>query len=298
MISCRRTPDSAFEGLPGFPYAAHYHEVDGIRLARVDEGSGRPVILFHGEPTWSFLWRKVIGPLRDAGVRVIAPDLAGFGRSDKPIALSWYSYDRHVEMVAPLLEDLDIRDATIVVHDWGGPIGLRLAIEHPDRIARMVVLNTGMFTGHQRMSDTWLAFRSFVERNVDLPVSLLVRGACATAPPDAVLAAYDAPFADAASKAGARAFPLLIPTAPEMPGAAAGRRVLDALRVDGRPKLFIWSDCDPVLPLSVGTRLAAARGGEIDTVLAGASHFLQEDAGELIGQRIVSWLQSMPAQSG
>ena len=117
------------------------------------------MVFFHGEPTWSFLWRKVIPPVRDAGYRCIAPDLPGFGRSDKPTDLEWYSYDRHVEAIAPLLEELDLRDATVVVHDWGGPIGLRLAVEHPDRVARMVVLDTGLFTGHQRMSEAWIAFR-------------------------------------------------------------------------------------------------------------------------------------------
>ncbi len=148
-----RTPEESLQGLPDFPFESSYREIDGVRLAYLDEGEGKPVVFFHGEPTWSFLWRKVIPPVRDAGYRCIAPDYAGFGRSDKPTDLDWYTYDRHVELISTLLEELDVRDATAVVHDWGGPIGLRLAVEHPDRFSRLVIMETGPFTGHQRMSD-------------------------------------------------------------------------------------------------------------------------------------------------
>jgi haloalkane dehalogenase len=154
MPDAVRAPDELLEGLPDFPFESQYREFDGLRLAHLDEGDGPPVVFFHGEPTWSFLWRKVIGPVRDAGYRCIAPDLAGFGRSDKPTDLGWYSYDQHAAAVAPLLEELDLRDATVVVHDWGGPIGLRLAVEHPDRIARMVVLDTGPTPG-ERSGTSW-----------------------------------------------------------------------------------------------------------------------------------------------
>jgi haloalkane dehalogenase len=289
MVDAIRTPDQLLEGLPDFPFAPHYRQVEGLRLAHLDEGHGPPVVLFHGEPTWSFLWRKVIPPLVEAGYRTIAPDLPGFGRSDKPVEQDWYSYDRHTGVLAGLLEELDIRDATAVVHDWGGPIGLRLAVEAPERFARIVVLDTGLFTGHQPMSENWHAFRDFVERTDDLPVGLLVRRACHTDPGEEVIAAYEAPFPNAASKAGARAFPLILPLTPEMPGAQAGQRVLDALRQDARPKLFLWADSDPVLPLSVGERFAATLGGAVE-VVEQAGHFLQEDAGERIGQRIVEWL--------
>src|SRR5436190_936640 len=189
-----RTPDEAFEGLPDFSFEPRYRQVDGLRLAHLDEGEGQPVVICHGEPTWSYLWRKVIPPVRDAGHRCIAPDLAGFGRSEKPEDLGWYSYDRHTALMAGLLERLDLRDLTMVVHDWGGPIGLRLAVEHPDRIARLVVLDTGLFTGRQHMSDAWNAFRDFVERTEDLPISMLVDGATKRALSDAEKAAYDAPF--------------------------------------------------------------------------------------------------------
>jgi haloalkane dehalogenase len=290
MADVVRTPEEAFEGLPDFPFAAHYRERDGLRLAHVDEGEGQPVLFMHGEPTWSFLWRKVMPPVRDAGYRCVAPDLAGFGRSDKPSDIDFYTYDRHVALAATLLEDLDLKETTIVVHDWGGPIGLRLAVEHRERVERIVILDTGLFTGHQKMSDAWIAFRDFVARTEDLPVGFLVRGACKQDPGDEVIAAYDAPYPNAASKAGARAFPLLIPQAPDAPGADAGQRVLEALREDRRPTLMLWADSDPVLPLSVGERFAESIGRPAPRTVPDASHFLQEDQGPLIGSLIADWL--------
>ncbi len=292
MTDAVRTPEQALQGLPDFPFESHYRELDGLRLAHLDEGDGAPVIFIHGEPTWSFLWRKVIPSVRDAGHRCIAPDLAGFGRSDKPTDIDFYSYDRHVDLTASLLEDLDLRQATIVVHDWGGPIGLRLAVEHSQRIGRLVILDTGLFTGAQRMSDAWIAFRDFVERTEDLPVGMLVRGACKSDPGDEVIAAYDAPYPDTASKAGARAFPLLIPQTPDAPGAQAGQRVLTALHGDRRPTLMLWADSDPVLPLATGERFAEAIGRPAPRVIPDASHFLQEDQGPLIGSLIADWLSA------
>jgi haloalkane dehalogenase len=290
MTETVRTPEESLHGLADFPFAPHYRDVDDLRLAHIDEGDGAPVVFLHGEPTWSFLWRKVIPPVRDAGFRCVAPDLAGFGRSDKPVDMDWYSYDRHVSMTATLLEDLDLRQGTMVVHDWGGPIGLRLAVEHPDRIDRLVILDTGLFTGRQRMTDAWLAFRDFTARTEDLPVGLLVRRACKNDPGDEVIAAYDAPFPNIASKAGARAFPGLIPHTPDAPGAAAGARVLKALREDRRPTLMLWGDSDPVLPPSVGEDFAEAIGRPAPRHVKDAGHFLQEDQGPLIGQLVADWL--------
>jgi haloalkane dehalogenase len=285
-----RTPDELFADIPDFPFVPHWTDFEGFRMAHVDHGEGRPVVFVHGEPTWSFLWRHVIGPVSEVGFRCIAPDLPGFGRSDKPVDIDWYSYDRHTAALTALLTELDLHDATIVVHDWGGPIGLRVAVEAPERISRLVMLDTGLFTGHQKMADAWIAFRDFVARTDDLPVGFLVRGACHQDPGDAVIAAYEAPFPSAASKAGARAFPLILPTAPDAPGAQAGQRVLEALREDTRPKLMMWADSDPVLPLETGRRFAAALGGELDHVIADAGHFLQEDAGAKIGELIADWL--------
>ena len=287
-----RTPDDLLEDLPDFPFAPHYRQVDGLRIAHLHEGDGPAVVFFHGEPTWSFLWRKVIPPVRDAGFRCIAADQPGFGRSDKPMDVDWYSYDRHTDFAASLLADLDLRDATVVVHDWGGPIGLRLAVEHPGRIARLVITDTGLFTGHQRMTDAWKAFRDFVQRTEDLPIGYLVRGACKTDPGDEVMAAYDAPFPSVASKAGARAFPLMLPTSPEDPGAETGQRVLEALRDDRRPTLMLWADSDPIIPPKTGERLAAAIGRDQPRVVKNASHFLQEDAGAEIGELIADWLRA------
>jgi haloalkane dehalogenase len=290
MTDAIRTPDPLLEGLPDYPYEPGYRTVDGLRLAHVDEGDGRPVVMFHGEPTWGYLWRHLLPPLRDAGHRVILPDLAGFGRSDKPMDRGWYSYDRHVAVAGTLLEDLDIRDATFVVHDWGGPIGLRLAVEHPDRVARLVIMDTGLFTGEQPMSDAWHAFHDFVERTEDLPIGMLVRRGCHTDPGDEVAAAYDAPFPSEASKAGARAFPAILPLSPSDPGASAGHEVLRALRVDQRPSLMLWAAEDRPLPPSAGEAFASAIGRSIDHVVDGAGHFLQEDRGEEIGRRIAEWL--------
>jgi haloalkane dehalogenase len=287
-----RTPDERFEDLPGYPFAPNYAEAGGLRLHFVDEGEGDPVVFLHGEPTWSYLWRKVLPPVRDAGFRCIAPDLPGFGRSDKPTDVGWYSYDRHAEAAGALLEQLDLRDITFVVHDWGGPVGLRLAVDHPERVARLVILDTGLFTGRQHMSDAWIAFRDFVARTEDLPIGFLVKGACARDMPHDVFSAYEAPFPNAASKAGARAFPLMLPTSPDTPGADEGQRVLEALPGLDVPKFVLWADKDPILSLDIGTRFAAAIGAPEPEVVEDASHFLQEDAGEEIGQRIAAWLTS------
>ena len=290
MTEAMRAPDERFADLPDFPYEAQYREVDGLRLAHLDEGDGPPVLLVHGEPTWSYLWRHAIPPLVAAGFRCVAPDHAGFGRSDKPADLDWYSYDRHTELLTDLVERLDLRGATVVVHDWGGPIGLRLAVEHPERFSRLVVMDTGPFTGHQRMSDAWLAFRDFVRGNEDVPVGFLVRGGCKNDPGDEVIAAYEAPYPSPESKAGARAFPLILPTEPDAPGAAEGKRVADALRIDDRPTLLLWADSDPVLPFSVGERVASQLNFPPPRPIENAGHFLQEDAGEEIGKIIAEWL--------
>jgi len=290
MTDAVRTPEGALEGLPDFPWDSHYREVEGLRLAHLDEGEGPPVVFFHGEPTWSYLWRKVMPPVLDAGFRCVAPDYAGFGRSDKPTDIGWYSYDRHAALAVELMEELDITGATAVVHDWGGPVGLRTAVELRERFDRLVIMDTGLFTGHQKMTDAWMAFRDFVERTEDLPVGFLVKGACKNDPGDEVIAAYDAPYPDAASKAGARAFPLMIPLNPQAPGAEAGQRVLDALKDDRRPTLMLWADSDPIIPPATGERFAESIGCSAPREIPDASHFLQEDQGPLIGSLIADWL--------
>ena len=290
MTDAIRTPDELFEDLPGFPWAPRFRQVEGLRLAHVDEGDGAPVVMWHGEPTWSYLWRKVAGPVLAAGHRIVLPDMPGFGRSDKPMDRDWYSYERHVAVAATLLEDLDLRGATFVVHDWGGPIGLRLAVDHPERVDRLVVLDTGLATGSRPMGAAWQEFAAFVRRVEELPVGMLVRRACFTDPGDEVAAAYDAPFPSEASKAGVRAFPDLLPQTPDAPGAAAGRRTLAALREDTRPMLILWGQDDPVLPPAVGEAFATALGQPPPRVLERAGHFLQEDRGDEIGAAIADWL--------
>jgi haloalkane dehalogenase len=292
-VDVHRTPDERFENLPEFPWEPRYREWEGLRLAHIDEGDGRPVVLFHGEPSWSFLYRKIMRELLDKGYRVIAPDLPGFGRSDKPIDIGWYSYDRHTAAAAALVEELDLQDAVFVVQDWGGPVGLRIGtLEAPERVSRFVAMDTGLFTGRQHMSAGWHAFRDFVERTEDLPIGMLVQGACATEVPDEVIAAYEAPFPSVESKAGARAFPLMLPLTPEDRGADAGQRVAEALRVDERPVLLMWGDSDPALPLdSVGRQVQTLfPTAEALTVIHDGGHFLQEDQGHEIGALIADWL--------
>ncbi len=297
ILDTVRVPEEAFSGLENFGFVPQFVEFDGVRIAYLDEGSrdGPPVWFMHGEPTWSYLWRKVFPAVAAAGYRCIVPDLAGFGRSDKPTDLSWYSYDRHAGLMVDLARHLDIQGGTMVVHDWGGPIGMRVFVEEAGRFDRLVVMDTGLFTGEQAMTDAWKAFRDFVQRTDDLPVGFLVKGACARGLEDDVVAAYEAPFPTPASKAGARAFPLMLPTDPDMPGAAAGRAVRDALAADTRPKLVLWAEGDPIIPLKTGIRLAQVINAPEPEVIADASHFLQEDAGEQLGARIAQWLQDQDA---
>jgi haloalkane dehalogenase len=289
-----RTPDERFADLPGYGFQPHWYDADGLRLHYVDEGAGDPVVCFHGEPTWAYLYRKMLPPLASAGMRVICPDYAGFGRSDKPTDRRWYSYDRHVEYVAGLLDALDLREATVVVQDWGGPIGLRWAIENAERVARLVILNTGLFTG--RVSKGFMAWRDFAERNPDLPVGFVLQGATATDLPDDVVAAYEAPFPTPESKAGAAQFPLLVPTADDQPGAEEMRAVADELSRWDKPALVAFSDEDPVFPYPrAGERFATLIPSAGEQVrIEGAAHFLQEDRGERIAELVAEFVRGSP----
>jgi haloalkane dehalogenase len=289
MADVFRTPDERFEDLPGYDFAPHWREVDGLRLHYVDEGSGDPVVCFHGEPTWAYLYRKMLPALEAAGHRVICPDYPGFGRSDKPTERGWYTYDRHVGHVSALLGALDLREATVVVQDWGGPIGLRWAVENADRVARLVILNTGLFTG--RVSKGFMAWRDFAERNPDLPVGFVLQGATTTDLAPEVVAAYEAPFPNSDSKAGAAQFPLIVPTSDESVGAAEMRAVADELSRWTKPTLVAFSDSDPVFPYPrAGEAFCGMVPGAGEQVrIEGAAHFLQEDRGEEIAQLIVSF---------
>ncbi len=290
MTDVFRTPDSRFEGLPGYDFEPHYAQVDGLRMHYLDEGQGRPVVCFHGEPTWAYLYRHMIGPLVRGGRRVVCPDLAGFGRSDKPTDPGWYTYDRHVEQVSGLLDAIPglQRDVTVVVQDWGGPIGLRWAMEHADRVGALVILNTGLFTG--RVSKGFLDWRAFAERvGTDLPVGRIVQGGTATELADDVVAAYDAPFPEPESKAGAAMFPLLVPLDQDAPGAVEMRAVAEWLRGWDRPALVAFSDGDPVFPhpRAGESFVQLLPTVETQTTIEGAAHFLQEDRGETIARHIL-----------
>jgi haloalkane dehalogenase len=289
-VNVFRTPDGRFEGLPGFLFEPHYVDQDGLRMHYVDEGAGAPVLLLHGEPTWSYLYRKVIPPLA-AVARVVAPDYFGFGRSDKPVEREWYSYDRHYASIERLVSQLDLRELTVVVQDWGGPIGLRLAVEQPDRVARLVIMNTGVGAG-RAPSEEWLRFREFVRRvGTDLQPGQLVRITCVTELSDEVVAAYDAPFPTPDSKTGPLMFPELVPTELDHPSAAKMLEVREALTRWEKPALVLFSDSDPIFSPRAGERLAERipGAGPAETI-AGAGHFLQEDKGEELGERIAGWL--------
>jgi haloalkane dehalogenase len=283
-----RTPDERFENLPGYPYEPNYVEVDGLRLHHLDEGSGATVLCFHGEPSWSYLYRHMLDRLVANGHRVVCPDYAGFGRSDKPTDQGWYTYDRHVDMVSRHLDQLDLEDVTVVVQDWGGPIGLRWAVENADRVARLVVLNTGLFTG--RVSKGFMAWREFAERTPDLPIGKIIQGATTTDLPDEVVAAYDAPYPNPESKAGAQRFPLLVPLSPEDAGAAEMTAVKDGLAGWDKPALVAFSDTDPVFPFPRAgerfTELLPTAGEQVR--IEGAAHFLQEDRGTEIADAMIS----------
>jgi haloalkane dehalogenase len=276
--------------LPDYSFAPNWREHEGLRMHYVDEGSGRPILLVHGEPTWSFLWRKIVPQLPG---RVLAPDLIGFGRSDKPEDPGWYSYGRHVASVAALVEELDLRGLTLVVHDWGGPIGLRLAVEHEERVDRLVILNTGV-GGGSAPSETWLRFRAMVrETGGALDIGRLVEAGTSRGLADDVRAAYDAPFPTPASKAGALAFPELVPTEPEHANTAPMNRVRDALRDWRKPALVVWGADDRVLPTGIAQAIVdLIPGAQGPVLLEGASHFLQEDRPDDVAAAIREFLGS------
>src|SRR5579862_5134489 len=244
-----RTPEDRFADLPGFSYPPRYADVGDLRLAYAEAGppGGEPVLLLHGEPSWSFLYRKVMPVLADAGLRAIAVDLVGFGRSDKPAEIDDHSYARHVEWIRALAFDrLDLHGLTLVGQDWGGLIGLRLVAEHPDRFARVVAANTGLPTGDQPMPEVWLRFREVVRTAPTLDISRLVQAGCQHPLPPEVLAAYDAPFPDESFKAGPRMMPTLVPTSPDDPASAANRAAWARLGAWDKPFLVAFSDRDPI----------------------------------------------------
>jgi haloalkane dehalogenase len=289
-VDAYRTPDERFDGLAGWPYAPRHVVQDGLRLHYVEEGAGDPVLLLHGEPTWGFLYRRMIPALSAAG-RVVVPDLLGFGRSDKPLEQAAYTYDVHYRSIERFALELDLTGLTLVVHDWGGPIGLRFAVAHPDRVERLVILNTGVGAG-QAPSPAWLRFRELVRAvGPDFTASRLVQVACVSPLDDDAVRGYDAPFPVAEAKAGALAFPELVPTEIHHPSAAAMLEVRDALSRWKKPALVLFSDSDRVFSPAHAEQMAAHIPGALPAeIVARAGHFLQEDRGEEIAERIVRFL--------
>ena len=293
MTEAFRTPEECFWDLPEFSFEPSYRMVDDLRLAHVDIGEGPPVVMLHGEPSWSFIWRRLIRPIHDAGFRCIVPDHAGFGRSDKPLDPGWHSLERHVELTATLLEDLDLRDVTLVVHDWGGPIGLTIALIYPERVARIATLDTVIDPREVWMSELWVRFREFVETTEDFPAGEMMGATCFNDLADDVIAAYDAPFPAPESKAALTGLPMCAPrVGPDEPVPSPYADVCDGLLRDQRPMLILWGQDDLILTVASGERLAARIGRQIDHLVPQAGHGLQEDQGPLVGTLIADWLIS------
>jgi haloalkane dehalogenase len=300
-----RTPDDRFADLPGFAFEPHYAEVpdldgDTLRMHHLDEGpaDGEVVLLLHGEPSWCYLYRKMIPVLAGAGLRCIAPDLVGFGRSDKPDDRTDYTYARHVEWTRSLLFDaLDLRDITLVCQDWGGLIGLRLVGEHPDRFARVVAANTFLPVGNTEPNEAFLNWRRFSQEVEDFDCGFIVSTGCATTLPDDVVAAYKAPFPDDAYKEGARQFPTLVPATPDDPASDANRAAWTVLEQFDKPFLCAFGDGDPITRGSDAVLKARIPGcaGQPHTTIENAGHFLQEDQGEQLAAVVAEFVAANPS---
>ena len=293
MSGVYRTPDERFVSLPDFPFAPHYVDLDGLRMHYLDEGQGEPILLLHGEPTWSFLYRRMLPALRGR-FRCVAPDYIGFGRSDKWTDPGAYSVRAHYALLERFVAALDLRRMTVVVQDWGGPLGLHYAVRHPERMARLVILNTGLMSGDPgTLSPGLESWREYVLRTPDLPIGLILKRAIGKryVLSEDVVAAYDAPFPTAESKAGARAFPALIPTAPDAPWAKEMRETKVALARWDKPALVCFSDSDPVFPPQVGQALAGLIPGARFALMPGAGHFLQEEKGPEIAKEILGFVR-------
>ncbi len=299
-----RTPDDRFDGLPGYPFAPHYVEVprgDGtdetLRVHVVDEGprdATETVLLLHGEPSWSYLYRTMIPVITDAGFRAVAPDLIGFGRSDKPTDRADYTYERHVDWIRAVIETLDLRNITLVCQDWGGLIGLRLAAEEDDRFARIVAANTFLPTGDNPPGKGFLAWQSFSQTTPDFAIGQIINMGTTTDLSPEIIAAYDAPFPDDSYKAGARQFPMLVPTTPDDPASAANRAAWKVFEASTKPFLTAFSDADPIT--NGGDAMFQAKipgaAGHAHTTTAGGGHFLQEDRGPVLAQTVVDFIHS------
>lgn len=298
-----RTLDDRFENLPNYTFEPHYVNVDAgdgesLRVHYLDEGppDGETVLLLHGEPSWSFLYRWMIPVLVEAGLRAVAVDLVGFGRSDKPASRADYTYQKHVDWTWAAVEEIGLANVTLVCQDWGGLIGLRLVGEHPQRFARVVAANTFLPTGDRHPGEAFLAWQRYSQETPDFKVGQIVNGGCVTTLSDAVVAGYDAPFPDDSFTQGARQFPLLVPTSPEDPAAPANRAAWESLRRFDRPFLCAFSDSDPITGGGDKVMRAEIPGAAMfqPVTIAGAGHFLQEDKGEELAKEVVAFIAATP----
>jgi haloalkane dehalogenase len=288
--SVLRTPDERFADLPGFPYEPKYVEVEGLRMAYVEHGEGDPILLLHGEPTWSYLYRHMIPPLAQAG-RVIAPDLIGFGRSDKPAATNAYSYKSHVRWLRGFIQALDLDPITMVCQDWGGSLGLRVLSQIPERFAGLVAMNTGISDGLAR-SDAFMKWRRYSQRVPSLDVARLMRAALKKRQlSGAEAAAYAAPFPSVEYQTAALVFPRLVPIRPDHAGAYDNRVAIERLRTLDLPVLLPWADGDPITAPEEARLRSIFKNVAPRIVVEGAGHFIQEDAGEEVAGYILDWMR-------
>jgi haloalkane dehalogenase len=289
--SVLRTPDDRFQNLPGFPFQPKYVDVEGLRMAYVEHGSGDPVLLLHGEPTWSYLYRRMIPPLANVG-RVIAPDLIGFGRSDKPVATNAYSYKSHVRWLRAFIEALDLKNATMVCQDWGGSLGLRILAEIPERFARLVAMNTGISIGDPR-SEAFYKWRRFSQRVEFLDVATLMRNTLSKRTlTDAEALAYAAPFPSKEYQTAALVFPRLVPIRRDHPGAYDNFKAIQRLKTLDLPVLLIWGAEDAITGPAEPFLRSIFKNVAPRTMIPGAGHFIQEDAGEEVAEHIVNWMKA------
>ena len=296
-----RTPDDRFRDLPGYAFDPHYIDVDGLRMHYVDEGprDSAPILLLHGEPSWSYLYRHMIVPLVAAGRRVVAPDLIGFGRSDKPTWKSDYSYAAHVDWMRSFIEAIELRDITLFCQDWGSLIGLRVAAENEYRFARIALGNGGLPSGDQPMPGAFFAWQRFARYSPYFPIGRIIQKATTTALSDDVIAAYDAPFPSRRYKAGARAFPLLVPTRPDDPASEANRAAWDAFSRWEKPFLTCFSNRDPITRGGdrVWQKHVPGAAGQPHTVVRDAGHFLQEDKGPELAALLLDFVGGTEEQA-
>ena len=294
-----QTPDERFENLPDYPFEPNYIEVpdgeDGhLRIHYVDVGSrnAEPVLLMHGEPSWSYLYRKMIPIIVDAGYRAVAPDLPGFGRSDKPAERDDYTYQRHVDWMQAWLDQLSMNSITLVCQDWGGLIGLRLVADMPDRFSGIVAANTGLPTGDHQATEAFLQWRKFSQETPEFDIGFLLQMATQTELSEDILTAYRAPFPDDSYKEGARIFPSLVPISPDDPAAPANRKAWEVFSKFEKPFLTAFSDHDPVTAGGdkVLQKLIPGASGQAHTTIQGGGHFLQEDCGEEFARVVVDFI--------